>query len=846
MTIVPVDLQIDARKGERIFLASGKPEFSWRIQTDTAAARQSAFRILAEDDQGAVLWDSGIVQETACRWIPWGGAALASRMAGTARVQIFDQSGNASDFSEPVHFETALLENRDWGNAHWIWYDRNNYSTTAPSPYFRRTFCVRPGLHKARLYITARGCFNAYIDGMKISPDYLAPGWTDFRKQIPFMTYDLTKALSEGIHTLGAVLSDGWCCGNLTIFRYRNTYHPHPELLARLELTYDQGEPGCIVTDSSWKSFTGSILSADLYDGEDADARLEMPGWCKCNYDDKGWIAAADGGPVQESPLLVQKTAPPVRCQQILKPVQLLHPKKDICIWDFGQNFTGTYRVRLRGTPGRLFTFQTGEMLDNDGTLYTLNYRSARSRDSYICSAPLEEWCEFSPSFTFHGFRYLQIDGYQFDKIPPESLEVTGLVLHSDMQVTAEFLCGNPLVSRLWLNALWGQRSNFLEIPMDCPQRDERLGWTGDAQIFATTAMYNADCCTFYRKYLRDIRDAMQEDGAAPSIAPAILRMLDGAAAWGDAIVLIPYALYRHYGWKNILVENYAAMKRSIAWQKAHSDAYIRNGKQFGDWLAPVETPLSLVATAYFVHCARCLSEIAGVLGQEDDQKEFSRLFKEARAAFQKAFVDRDGIVSPPTQTALALGLVFDIIESDELAANAVALEKSVRENGTRLNTGFIGTALLLPALVKCGLGKTACDLVLQEEYPSWLYSVKQGATTIWERWESFSREKGFADASMNSFNHYAYGTVASFLTSHIGGIHYSHEKILLQMIPDERFSPVQAAYDSPHGKITSQWEKAQDGQLSWRVLVPGGIPATAILPDGTRRELPPGTTVLL
>ncbi|NMA19873.1 MAG: family 78 glycoside hydrolase catalytic domain [Lentisphaerae bacterium] len=841
MTIDPVDLKIDARSGERIFLASGKPEFSWRLN-----ARQSAYRILVEDDQGAALWDSGVVQGTSCRWIPWGGAELASRMAGTARVQVFDQSGNSSGFSAPVHFETGLLENRDWGNARWIWYDRNNYSTTAPSPYFRKTFYVRPGLRKARLYITARGCFNAYIDGVKISPDYLAPGWTDFQKQIPYMTYDVTEALSEGTHTLGAILADGWCCGNLTIFRYRNTYHPHPELLARLEMTFDQGERECIVTDSSWKSSTGSILSADLYDGENIDARLEMPGWCKNDFDDTGWITAADGGPVRESPRLVQKTAPPVRCQEILKPVQLLHPKKDTCIWDFGQNFVGTYRVHLRGNPGRLYTFQTGEMLDKDGTLYTLNYRSARSQDSYICSGPLEEWFEYSPSLTFHGFRYLQIDGFQFDQIPPESLEVVGLVLHSDMPVAGEFRCGNPLVSRLWLNALWGQRGNFLVIPTDCPQRDERMGWTGDAQIFAPTAMYNADCCTFYRKYLRDIRDAMREDGAAPSIAPAILRMADGAAAWGDAIILIPHALYQHYGWQSILAENYDAMKRSIAWQKAHSDDYIRNGKQFGDWLAPVETPPPLVATAYFVHCARCLSEIAGVLGHEDDQKEFSRLFEDARRAFQNAFLDRDGIVSPSTQTALALGLVFDIIEPDKFSANAAALERRVRENGARLNTGFIGTALLLPALVKCGLEKTACDLVLQEEYPSWLFSVKQGATTIWERWDSYSHAKGFADASMNSFNHYAYGTVASFLTSHIGGIQYSHEEITMQIIPDERFSPVQAAYDSPHGKITSQWEKTQDGRLCWSVMVPGGIPATAILPDGTRRKLSPGTNILL
>ena len=596
-----MDFYVDFRKGEPVFLDTRTPEFSWSFP-EKRGVGQRAYRIKAEDERGGVLWDSGRVSAPAERSAVWGGSPLPPRTRVTAVLEVWFDDGAEPECSSPVHFETTLLDNADWGEARWIWYDRNNYSTTAPSPYFRREFAVRTGLRRARLHVGARGCADAWLDGGRIGRDYFAPGWTDYRLQIPFVTFDLTASLTPGKHVLGAVLADGWCCGNLTIFRFRNFYHAHPELIAELDLEYEDGSRESVVTDASWKCATGPILAADFYDGETYDARQEIPGWCAAGFDDSSWIAAAEGDAAAKSPRLVQRSAPPVRCTEEIKPVRMLRPDKDVCIWDFGRNFTGVFRVALRGLVGRIYTFQTAEMLKDSGYLYCLNYRGARSRDHYICKGSLESSEEYTPSFTFHGFRYLQIDGWQFDHIPPESLEVTGLVLRSDMPDTAEFTCGSEMLNQLWKNALCGQHGNFLEIPTDCPQRDERLGWTGDAEIFAPTAMYNADCRTFFRKYLRDVRDAMTPEGAAPSIAPAVLKMNEGAAAWGDAVVLIPYMLYRHYGWTGILAENYEAMKSSVLWQLAHQEDGLAPLRQFGDWLAPQPTPKQLVAAAYFAH----------------------------------------------------------------------------------------------------------------------------------------------------------------------------------------------------------------------------------------------------
>ena len=850
-TFRPVDVQVNGRyaNDECIFIDTPVPEFSWRTDTNDPSFRQKACRLIAKDEQGRIIWDTGKTHCNSSKWFPWQGPKLKSRQQISLRIQVHGQNRNDSGYSKPINFEVGLLDNSDWKNASWIWFDRNNYTTTAPSPMFRKQFAVKKGLAKARLYITARGVFEASLDGQKIGRDELAPGWTDFKKQIPYMTYDLTDALKKpGQHTLGAVIADGWCCGNLTIFRYRNRYHAHPELLARLELTYEDGKTQAIVTDGSWKVTTGPIISADLYDGENYDARLEKPGWNTNGYDTEGWWDAAVGEKAKDSPLLVQKMAPPVRVMEEIKPVKILNPAKDMYIWDFGQNFTGKFRIsNFRGVPGRLYTFKMAEMLNEHGELYNLNYRSARSEDSYICPGPFDKKLEYTPTFTFHGLRYLQIFGFQLDDLKPEDLEVTGLVMYSDMDIKSSFECGDGLVNRLWLNTQWGHRGNYLEIPTDCPQRDERMGWTGDAQVFSATAMYNMDCCAFLRKYLRDIRDAQKPEGASPSIAPAILDMAAGAGAWGDAIAIIPFNLYQHFGWKKILEENFEAMKKSVLWQKKRSENLIRSlDSQFGDWLASEPTDKYLVATAYFGRCARIVAETAKILGATKDAKDFSLLADNIAAAFCKKYTKRGGLVKHGTQCAYCLAIEYGLLPEKHVAVNVKALAEDIKAHGGKMTTGFLGTPIILDVLAKHGYQELACDLVLQQEYPSWLFSVLQGATTMWERWNSYTLKDGFGSVAMNSFNHYAYGVVAKFLLEELGGIHYDKDGLRLQIFPDKRFAPVKANYDSPYGLITSAW--AWKGKkLTWEVTVPAGLPScTAVLPDGTTMPLKTGKHKLL
>lgn len=495
-------------------------------------------------------------------------------------------------------------------------------------------------------------------------------------------------------------------------------------------------------------------------------------------------------------------------------------------------------KIRLKGYFGRLYSFHFGEMLNPDGTLYNLNYRSAKSTDYYTCKSVNDEYEEWEPVFTFHGFRYLQINGFQYCGVDPREIKVVAVVMHSDLMTTGSFQCGVEKVNQLYRNVCWGQRGNFLEVPTDCPQRDERLGWTGDADVFAAAAVFNMDCCTFFRKWLRDLREAQRSDGAVSCIVPNLFDHSWGAAVWADAAVRIPWVLYQRYGELPILQECFESMKKWVDYQKNTSKGLIRPKTSFGDWLAlsAVRTPSELIGTAMFAETARIVGETAALLGEKKVAADYSRLSGQVKEAFRKEFVNAQGLLKVKSQTACVLALQFHLLTPQQVRKNAALLVKLIRENGNRLSTGFVGTAWLMQALSKCGCSETAYDLLLQEEYPSWLFSVNQGATTIWERWNSYTIKDGFGDVNMNSFNHYAYGAVAEWMAATAGGIQFDDARpggkcLIFAAEPDRRLKHVFCTLETPFGKAESRWEYT-DKFWKWQISAPCNTRMKIILPD--------------
>ena len=839
------DLRVEGGLKVPCFIGSTKPEFSWRIEGDGEGVFQSAYRIVvASTKEGLAspdLWDSGKVVSGEQKFIAYKGHPLHARSRLFFQVTVWDDKGEQSTNDPVGEAEVALLENSDW-DAQWIYFDGNNETVSSPCPYFRREFPVRSGMTGARLYIGARGVYEAYLNGKRVGEDVLVPGWTDFHKQIQYLAYDVTSLLQEGNNAAGVILGDGWYCGQLC-GRNRARYGVgHPELLCQLEISYGDGTVETIVSGNEWKCTTGPILYSDLYDGEFYDARFELGDWNVVGYDDSDWRKASVGETTAECPELVLKCCPPVRKVRELRPVQMFHPHPDVTVWDFGQNFAGWVRIKVKGYAGYMFTLHFAEMLYPDNSLYNINYRGAIVTDRYVChSGPNYEIAEqtWEPRFTFHGFRYVQIDGYQLLGQKPEDVEVVGVAVYSDLEDSSTFTCGHEELTRLYKNVVWGQRSNFLEIPTDCPQRDERLGWTGDAEIFVETACLNMNVDAFFRKWLRDMRDDQKPNGAVARIVPDILEGSEGAAAWADAMVIIPWTIYRRYGDKTLLRDNYEAMKAWIQYQKETSNALVRQKTPYGDWLAldKVATPTELVGTAYFALTSRLLGKMAEVLGYPEDATYYRTLGDDVAAAFRKEYLDETGMLKIQSQTACALSLEFDLLLPEQRQGIADLLEKLIAENKGCLATGFVGTGCLLQALTSVGNLDRAYSLLLQKAYPSWLFPVLQGATTIWERWNSFTLDNGFGDVRMNSFNHYSYGAVFAWMAAVVGGIDYvepAGKVIRFAARPNAEIGHASFELNTPYGKASSAWE-IKGNAVTWKISAPANTKMQIVLPKGVK-----------
>ncbi len=828
------------------------PRLSWELSDDGPGARQSAYRISVSrgSESDGDLWDSGWVDSDQSILVPYGGVPLISRMRAYWKVQVRDGDGMESEWSDSASFEVGLLDRADWV-AEWIGSEVcGGPRTTAPAVYLRRTVEVRGGIVKARAYVTALGLYVLTINGVRIGDQQLAPGWTDYTKRVRYQVFDVTANLSEGPNAIGAILGDGWYAGHIG-WRDRGVYGDRPRLFAQIEVVYEDGSIETVATNETWKTSVGPILESDLLMGESYDARKELGEWDKAGYDDREW------GPVLKLPdpgiQLVATMQPPIRVTQEVVPIdepKVLPswPGADY-IFDLGQNMVGRARFRLKGKPGETIRIRYAEILDEQGKIYTANLRGARATDYYTFKSSEEE--VYEPTFTFHGFRYVELKGLSS---PADRHSVVGIVMHSDNEEIGTFECSDPLVNQLQSNIVWGWKGNSLDVPTDCPQRDERLGWTGDAQVFVRTAAFNMNVAAFFEKFSQDLSDAQSSEGGIPAVAPNVdIVGIDGGPAWADAAVICPWTIYLTSGDQGILEKHYESMKRFVEFLDARSKDGMRSwpGMEgfhgFGDWLSiNADTSIELIGTAFFAYSADLMVKIATVLGKVDDADGFGGLRDKAKDAFQRYFVSPMGRVASETQTAYLLGLHFDLLPEHLRPAAVDSLVRDIKRRGNKLSAGFVGSPYLNHVLSKEGRDDVAFDLLNQKDWPSWLYAVTKGATTIWERWDGWTHDKGFQDVGMNSFNHYAYGAIGAWLYQNVAGIDVSesgpgYKRSVLHPTPGGGLTYARASVHTPYGVLSSAW-KVEGDLFEWQFTVPPNTTAEVRVPGERSHVLAPDT----
>lgn len=738
-------------------------------------------------------------------------------------------------------WDQALFDDRGWAAAEPMdgmpWKGPASVSDLPriPAPYLRKEFTVVQPVKRATAYVTALGVYELHLNGKQVGHDVLTPGWTEFRRRVQYQTYDVTNQIHPGQNAVGAILGDGWYAGVLAHLARRQFYGGRPRLLMQLVLELADGTTQTVATDSTWKADYGPILHADLLLGCEYDARKAMPGWDTAGYVEPDWKAVVDdGGAARKTSdghnlMLQAANVEPSRRLEELPARAVTEPKPGCYIFDLGQNMVGWARLKLRGAAGQRVTVRHGEMLNPDGTLYTANLRSCPAADFYLLSGQGEEVLE--PYFTFHGFRYVELRGLPSR---PGKGAVTGVVVHTDMRRTGTFECSSPLLNQLYRNIVWGHKGNYLEVPTDCPQRDERMGWTGDTQFFAPTAAYNYDVAPFFTRWLNTIcQDSQYADGSFPHVVPDIMGG-GGATAWGDAALLCTYNIYHAYGDKRVVSAHFAAMDRYMQWLAARSKDGITRVGGFGDWLnlgGGAAGPA--IDTAYRAHLARLMAEMARAIGRTADAERYDKLFQEVKAAFVRTYVQPDGSLKECSQTGYALAFTMDLLPAELREKAAGKYVDEVKRFDWHLATGFIGTPRLLPGLNAAGRDDVAYKLLLQESYPSWLFQVKQGATTMWERWDGWTPERGFQTIEMNSFNHYAFGAVAEYLYSGVGGIAADspgYKTIRIRPIIRDGLTWAKTGFDSMYGRIATSWKKEQ-GRLSLEVTVPANTSATVYVP---------------
>ena len=702
-----------------------------------------------------------------------------------------------------------------------------------PASLFRRSFQLDKPIKSARMYVTSLGSYQMRINGRPVGKDVLAPGWTDYKAKLYYQTYDVTPMLQQGENVVGALLGDGWYGSGLVTFQQRYNFGPPPlRLLAQVEIEFTDGTHKMLVSDPDWQTSPSAILSSDLYNGENFDARNEQPGWDKPGFHPTGtWreAVASDAPPAR----ITAQNFQPIEIEKQLFAKAVTNPSPGVYLFDMGQNMVGTERLRVSGPKGTRVRMRFGEVLQANGQLYWENMRTAAETDTYTLRGQGEEI--FVPHFTYHGYRYIEVSGYPGK---PTRQAVSGLVFHTDAPFTIKFDSGSAIVNKLWNNILWGQRGNFMSIPTDCPQRDERLGWMGDAQVFWRTASYNMNLAAFSEKFASDMRIAQSAKGNYSDITPRVGVVVgDGSPGWADAGIIIPYVASQQYGDTRLIEQSWDSMDRYLGALLKENPDLINHRVAYGDWLAiGSKTPQDLIGTAYWAYDAQLMARMARAIDRPNDAARYDKLFESIKTVFQQHFIHPNGSVGSDSQTSYVLALNMNLVPEDQRQAVAAKLVADIQAHG-HLTTGFLGTPYIMDVLSSTGHSDTAYKLLLTTSFPSWGYMVEHGATTMWERWNG---DQMLGDPGMNSFNHYAYGSVAGWLYRYVAGIdldphsedrafHHFH----LQPQFDSTLGYGGATYASIYGTIESYW-KFVDGTIQWTAIVPANTTATFTIPIGS------------
>ncbi len=837
-----------------------QPRLSWKIKGSGTGIMQSAYSIRVANDPGfpssAIVWQSGKIVSDQSVLINYSGKELRPGQRYWWQVRVWDNKGRASKWSETALWETGLMSSGNW-KAKWIEMegDTNRYS---PSPHFRKEFSIEKNIARAVVYVTSHGFYELHLNGKKVGDQVLTPGWTTYGKRIQYQVYDITDQVVKGKNAVGAVLGDGWYRGTLAWGNNWAIYGKRLGLLMQMKITFTDGSESLIITDDSWKSSNdGAIRMNDIYNGETYDATRKLTGWNLPGYDDSKWKPVRTG--LYNNNIIASEGAAIKKIQEI-KPVKVFRSPKGALLADMGQNMVGWVRLKVTGPRGTTIKIRHAEVLDKFGEFYTANLRVAKCELNYTLAGTGEEI--FEPRFTFMGFRFLEITGFPGELTTDN---ITGVVVHSDMPVTGTYESSNPLINQLQHNIQWGQKGNFVDVPTDCPQRDERLGWTGDAQAFSRTAAYNYNVAAFFTKWLKDVALDQKADGAVPDVIPDVLNRQDAktaapSAGWGDVAVIVPWTMYQVYGDREFLENQYPSMKKWVEYIRTKSgDSFIwKGGSKYGDWLfyhPPVNnhsepdgfTEHDFIATAFFAYSADLLARSARVLGKTDDEKNYTELFDKIKNVFVREYVTPAGRVGTNSQTSYVLALMFNLLPEDLRPKAAGFLVNDIKSRRNHLSTGFLGTPFLCHVLSQNGYNDVAYDLLLQETYPSWLYPVRMGATTIWERWDGQKTDSTFQDAGMNSFNHYAYGAIGDWMyrvSAGIDNVSPGYKEIIIQPSLTGRLSFSKASFESPYGTITSGWER-KDGKILLNVRIPANTKATICLPVNSAEKVKTGNKAL-